>query len=164
MKLNVTYLREIDACSKAIAYYENKYGDNEVDIMTAYNEAEIDWQVWVLWNADINVIEHLIDHGADVNAKGGNGYTALILASFYGHIDIVRLLIDAGADVNASSNTGSTALMLASDCGYLDIVRLLIDAGADVNTSNKYGWTALMWASDCGYLDIVELLRSKGAK
>jgi ankyrin repeat protein len=130
MKLNINYLIKICACYKAIEYYRNKYGNKEVDVISAFKEAKINWQVWFMGNADIDVIQHLINNGADVNIRDNFGYTALIWASRFGHIDIVRLLIDAGADVNARNDGGRTALMYASDCGYLDIVELLRSKGA----------------------------------
>jgi ankyrin repeat protein len=164
MKLNISYLKEIGACSEAIKYYKKKYGKEEVDVMTAYNEAEIDWRVWFMGNAELDVVLHLINNGADVNASNNFGSTALILASSRGHTDIVRLLIDHGADVNASNKYGDTALMWASSSRLFDIVRLLLDAGADVNASDSFGETALIWASFYDHYDIVELLRSKGAK
>ena len=38
-----------------------------------------------------------IAKGADIEARGWDGKTALLLAAWYGHTDIVRLLLDAGA-------------------------------------------------------------------
>jgi ankyrin repeat protein len=97
MKLNINYLIKIKACYEAIEYYENKYGKKKVDVMTAYNEAEIEWRVWFMGNAGVDIIQHLIDNGADVNAKDNFGRTALMWASFYDHYDIVELLRSKGA-------------------------------------------------------------------
>ena len=48
---------------------------------------------------------------AYVNAITGDGWTALIVASLYGHIDIVALLLkQPGIDVNVQNNEGKTAL------------------------------------------------------
>jgi len=33
-----------------------------------------------------------------------DGWTALVMASFYGHTDIVKLLLKAGADTEATTN------------------------------------------------------------
>jgi ankyrin repeat protein len=43
------------------------------------------------------VIRALLAGKADVNAKAGNGATALMLASKYRHQDVVKLLKEAGA-------------------------------------------------------------------
>jgi ankyrin repeat protein len=47
------------------------------------------------------IIQLLLDKGADVNAQGGEYGNALQAASWGGHQEAVRLLLDNGADVNA---------------------------------------------------------------
>ena len=48
------------------------------------------------------IVELLIDNGADVNVKGGNlGGMPLHHAAFEGHKEIVELLLAKSADVNA---------------------------------------------------------------
>lgn len=58
------------------------------------------------------VKEAIID-GANVNAKGNHGYTALMWAAWRGHTQIAELLIKYGAEVNAKTTGGNTALILA---------------------------------------------------
>lgn len=55
----------------------------------------------------IQVVNELIEKGADVNAQKEGGPTALILACYHGHPEIANALIDAGANVNASDMGGS---------------------------------------------------------
>ena len=43
-------------------------------------------------------MEALIQAGADVDKAMNNGFTALMLASQYGHGAIVEVLLQAGAD------------------------------------------------------------------
>ena len=76
-------------------------------------------------NGHKDIVQWLLDAGADVNAKDTYSWTALMSASSNGHKDIVRLLLDAGVDVNAKSNGGWTALMYASHYGHRDIETLL---------------------------------------
>ncbi|MFA5106679.1 MAG: ankyrin repeat domain-containing protein, partial [Candidatus Micrarchaeia archaeon] len=64
-------------------------------------------------SGDLAGVKEALAAGADVNAKDRDGYTALMVASYWGHMDIVKLLIAAGADVNAKSETGYTALIEA---------------------------------------------------
>ena len=58
------------------------------------------------FNGDITAIKQHIAAGTDVNAKGENGETPLILAAATGHKKIVELLIANGADVNATVASG----------------------------------------------------------
>jgi ankyrin repeat protein len=87
---------------------------------------------------DYKGVQLLLDSSANINAEDGEGYTALINASFTNSADIVRLLLSKGANVNASSNltikgkkTRITPLMIAKSQGHQEIVKLLTDAGAN---------------------------------
>jgi ankyrin repeat protein len=49
------------------------------------------------------VLNLLITKGADVNAKGIQGHTALIFASYNRRLENVKLLLEAGADPDATA-------------------------------------------------------------
>lgn len=59
-------------------------------------------------HGSLSSVEALIDAGADVNAKGGDGGTALHNAAFVGEVEVARRLIEAGADIEAQNNRGNT--------------------------------------------------------
>ena len=92
----------------------------------------------------LNVIESLIQAGADVDKATNNGFTALIAASGKVHAAIVEALIQAGADVDKATNNGDTALIVASEKGHGATVEVLIKAGADIDKAADDGVTALM--------------------
>ena len=93
-------------------------------------------------DGDINRVQTLLDHGADINKRdrslSGHNMTALAVAAANGHTDIVRLLLDHGANVNQPPEIlglGASAaypLVAAAENGHTEIVRLLIEHGADV--------------------------------
>ena len=61
---------------------------------------------------------HMVQEGAEVDAKTTTGVTALWLAAGEGRKDVVASLIARGADVNNRREDGITALMAASLGGH----------------------------------------------
>ena len=57
----------------------------------------------------VEMVELLMAHGADVNARSATGWTALIAACNAGNTEIARMLLDAGADPAARNDEGYTA-------------------------------------------------------
>ncbi|KAJ3825714.1 hypothetical protein F5880DRAFT_1477744, partial [Lentinula raphanica] len=101
------------------------------------------------------IVKLLIDHGADINVKGGFHGTAIQAAALSGHTDIIEYLIEHGADVNAQAGEYGTVIEAAALHGYEDIVEYLIEHG-------KYG-TAIEAAALNGHKDIVGYLIEHGA-
>jgi peptidyl-prolyl cis-trans isomerase A (cyclophilin A) len=78
----------------------------------------------------IEVVDALLQQGADVDASDATGNTPLMAASERGEIAIVDLLLQQRADANKRSKLGSTALALAQTAGYKTVVERLLQAGA----------------------------------
>jgi ankyrin repeat protein len=110
-----------------------------------------------------DLVELLLNAGAEINAKGHFGSTALMIAAEHGRKDMVELLLNAGADVHAKTEYGSTALTKAVEHDQEEIVELLLDRGADIHGKSKTGSTLLMLAIYRDVKFMVELLLKKGA-
>jgi hypothetical protein len=113
-------------------------------------------------NGDISAVTSLIEEGVDLNTKGPDGNTALMMAAGGGHLDILRALLNAGADVNIRNDNGATALMFATEQGNVEIVEALLVSGSEVKTKDTRGKTALDSAYINGSYDnspIVEMLK-----
>ena len=68
-----------------------------------------------------DVVKTLSDHGADVDARGKYGRTALHIACSQGYVDCICELLAAGAQVEArDSERKSTPLHLAADFNHPD--------------------------------------------
>ena len=122
-----------------------------------------------LWTAaasgDDFRIRQLLSHNTNPNdAVESLGYTALMAASFNGHIGAVDLLVNNGANVNAATDFGNTALMSAAMMGHEEVVDLLMRRQAYANARIKTtGYTALMFAAENGHDDSVSILLYYGA-
>jgi len=108
-------------------------------------------------------VKSLIEKGANINYKDGNGQTPLILASITGNIEEIKILLQAGANVNDADINNSTALIHASAAGNLLTVKYLIENGCELD-SKSGGQNALDFAIFYQHKEIIDYLASKGLK
>lgn len=64
-------------------------------------------------NSHADIIQLLVDHGADVDVKDDKGKTPLHCAAVRAYLEGMHVLLENGADVNAVDNEGNTPLQLA---------------------------------------------------
>ncbi|TEB19945.1 ankyrin [Coprinellus micaceus] len=86
------------------------------------------------------VIEQLLQKGADPNAKGLRGRTALHRACWSGREDCVPLLLAHGADPHLQDNGGDTPLHDACRHGHGKCVELLLKHQAKPADPNAKKW------------------------
>jgi ankyrin repeat protein len=157
-------------------------------------EQENSLHVAVRRGQPLETIRKLLDHGASVDLRRGDGATAWLLARRAGFAELASLLEEAGAtraelsppdELLAACGRGDTdearrlstpsliaslapadQLLLneAAAAGRAKVVRSCIAAGFDVNRVNDRGATALHEAAIHGYVEIVKALLRAGAK
>lgn len=149
--------------------------DNGADV----NIKNIDEQfLMATFEGDISGVKTFIKQGADINYKDSklffnsdkmritslspSAYTALMIASCYGHIEIVKYLIDNGADIDYKTEEGNTALTYALMYRHTEILKFFEDKGADINIDVKQ-FRMLLVATTWGDLEVVKYLIKNGA-
>jgi ankyrin repeat protein len=101
--------------------------------------------------------------GANVNATGPDGSTAIMYAAANSDLELVRVLIKAGANVKLKNQFGTSALTEAAIIGSAPIIDALLKAGADPNFKTPNGETPLMAAARSGKVDAAKALSDAGA-
>jgi ankyrin repeat protein len=95
-----------------------------------YSKDGISLLQWASNNGNLAMVRYLVEHGADINRRGFDNRTALIIAAEVENFDIIRYLVEHGANVNLRASDGSTAASMAYDRGNVDIYDYLMANGA----------------------------------
>jgi ankyrin repeat protein len=145
-----------------IAIYHRKH-----DIATALAAAkgEIDFfEACALGRVD-RLGQLLREDPSLASAHSPDGFPAVGLAAFFGHLDAVRALIAAGADIHAAATNAFKvqAIHAAVASRNLDIVRTVLEAGADPNAAQQQGFRPIHEAGSSGSRELADLLLQYGA-
>lgn len=114
----------------------------------------------------MQVVEILLQRGANKEHRNVSDYTPLSLAASGGFVNIIKLLLDNGAEINSrtGSKLGISPLMLAAMNGHVAAVKLLLDMGSDINAQIETNRnTALTLACFQGRHEVVSLLLDRKA-
>ena len=88
---------------------------------------------------DHEAVRALLEQKVDVDAREGDGATALHWAVLRDDAAVVEALLGAGADPDAANDYGVTALNLACTNRSAAVVGKLLDAGADAERGDLDG-------------------------
>ena len=159
--LGIPGVHDSDALDTVRVLVERGANVNEVDLRTPLGYA--------LSDRNTAIVDYLLEHGADVNAKDEWNRTPIFNARDLSHID---KLVARGADVTVVDNSGNTPIFDAIIYGggkTLTLVKKLISIGVDWSVKNKDGHTAETFARERGQLPktveyLTKLRKEKEAK
>jgi ankyrin repeat protein len=139
-------------------------------------------------DGDTTQVQHLLQQGANANARDEAGDTALMRAALCADLEMMRVLVESGADVQLRGQDGMPPLLRTTH--DLDKLRFLLERGARVDDfamlaaagvpgsqstlelllahggkgrAGEPAYTALMAAAGNGDLDAVKCLLEHGA-
>ncbi|XP_063914492.1 uncharacterized protein LOC135130946 [Zophobas morio] len=109
-------------------------------------------------NGDYEMVDFLIQHGANLNSLVSNRKSLIHYACFGGDYAICRLLLQHGAHLHLETAFSQTLLHHCCTRGFFEMVQLLIEYRAPVNFVDTYGRTPLHLACAHGHYAIANFL------
>lgn len=138
-----------------VAYDDDLLGARQLLLANAKVNQANDLGATPLWaacqNGSLEMVQILLEHGANPNAALLSGETPLMAAARAGKTAIVEKLLKNGANPNATATRKQTALMWAVAQGHADAVKALLQHGANVHARSET-WTNVMAVPPHGYL------------
>ncbi|CAL1263953.1 unnamed protein product [Larinioides sclopetarius] len=108
-----------------------------------------------------DIVKHLIEKGAEVNAKCLNGATPIQLAVGKDHYEVVEILLQHGAKINAAASNSCTPTSFDKKEEFLPISKLSLGKDTAIYGIQNYFCIPLCLAAFYGYHGLVEMLLHK---
>ncbi len=118
--------------------------------------------VWAARNGRTDLVNLLIDSGANIDAITKDGFTALVHAIDNKHTETAHVLLERGADPDLAEDGCSPALPIAAGHGFVDLVQAILDGGGSINALDDVGNNALGMAVANNQPKVLRLLLSYG--
>ncbi len=114
------------------------------------------------YHCDQEIIDLLIESGADVNHTDNEGVSVFDVAVTYNNLTLIERLITSGFDVNhPTRQSGFTPLMGAVCYGRTEVIKKLLELGVDVHARDAYGLNAIDFARKMHKKSILDLLQGE---
>lgn len=82
--------------------------------------------------SEVEIVEWLLDEGADLRAVEDNGYSAIHHAAVNGFAEVIKKLLERDCDLVNLPCKEWSPLQLAVKCGQYEAAQILVEKGADV--------------------------------
>ncbi len=110
-----------------------------------------------------DLVERLLNKGADPNVVNSAGASALHFASYHGDSITTGLLLKCGGDpTQIECMHGCTPLHYAASVGNMEVCEALILAGADIFAEDHHSYTGSKYAEEAGHTLLRDMLNKEG--
>jgi ankyrin repeat protein len=135
------------------------HGVNAQDMQNGYTALDLA----LFANKHKEIVDLLLEKGADVNARAASGSTPLFFAVLRDQKDDVLTLLAKGANVNIPDAWGDTILDLALRAQFSQLIPILVEHGADVNAQDQSTMRPINYAQGMDDTKWVKYLKDHGA-
>ncbi|XP_067660340.1 putative ankyrin repeat protein RF_0381 [Haliotis asinina] len=109
-----------------------------------------------------DVVEFLVEHGADLLLVKDGGSNILHLACKGGYVEVVKYIVSQNkVDINSAGWKQRTPVIVAAEMGEKDVVEFLVEHGADLLLVKDGGSNILHLACKGGHLEVVKYIVSQ---
>ena len=136
--------------------------------MHAQDKSGVTALIAAAYRNDLEIVDILIDAGADVNVQDHTQQSAYLIATSEGYLELLLKTLQAGADVHSKDSYNGTGLIRAAERGHVEIIQELLKTDIPIDHVNRLGWTALLEAIILGeggerHTEVVRLMVEAGA-
>jgi ankyrin repeat protein len=104
----------------------------------------------------VQVINVLVQFGADVNLVDNNNVTPIMAAGRYGHIAAITALAAAGGNIDSPCGDGGCPpIFVAARYGQVASIQTLASLGASIDALSVNGFTAIVTTSEYGQVGAI---------
>lgn len=126
---------------------------------------KVDWNARLLEGAkkgDLTMVKQALAQGADLaHGTADDGFNALHMAAYCGHVDIMDHLHSAGLKIDSEDNYKQTALHHAARSGRIPPIEFLLEKGANIEQGDEGRYTPIFNAAINNRLAALEILLEK---
>lgn len=153
----------IDNAPLASIKYMLKQEGNPVDKLS---HGGLAYLPWAAYKGNLELMEHLIELGADPHAKNTGGTNMFLMAALGGVEDqkVYDLILKNGVDINYRNSNGANALLLlaSSNANNTSTFEYLLSKGISLESEDEDGNGLINYASRGGNLPIMKMGVAKG--
>lgn len=112
---------------------------------------------WASANGNIDVIEKLVEDGADLESKDKYGMRPVLWAAWFGHLEAIKVLITGGATPLCTNKQGMGILHCAAQNNHVGVMNFIFESleNMNINEGEITGRTPLHLASEAGHIEAV---------
>ncbi|XP_067667460.1 ankyrin repeat domain-containing protein 50-like [Haliotis asinina] len=119
---------------------------------------------WACRGGHAEMVKYIMSQNfTDINSRGRDGRTPIMVAAAYGRRRAFDLVLSKGGDASLVDTNGDNIVHWVCTGGHVEMVKYIIAQNfTDINSKGKNGKTPIMAAAARGYRVVFDLVMSKG--